>query len=160
MPIHAAYSSDFSRAIRTARFVLEGRGVALATDPALRELYYGEWEMERESAIRRSHPEQHRLMRAESPDWRPPGGENVAVVRQRMYTAVGRLMRRHRGEIVLVVSHGTAIACLLSEFLGMPLANTFRFDIANCALSEITVVRGHAFLSLLNDRSHLAGVTG
>jgi broad specificity phosphatase PhoE len=157
--IHAAYTSDFSRAIRTAGFALEGRNLALGTDPALRELHYGEWEMERESAIRKSHPEQHKLMRDESPEWRPPGGENVAIVRERMQASIQRLIRRHKGETVLVVSHGTAIACLLSEFLGMPIANTFRFDIGNCALSEITVIRGHPFLSLLNDRSHLVGVT-
>ena len=159
-PIHSAYASDFSRAIRTAGFVIEGRDLALAADSGLRELHYGEWEMERESAIRKNHPEQHKLMRDESPEWHPPGGENVAAVRMRMHAAFTRMMRRHKGETVLVVSHGTAIACLLSEFLGMPVANTFRFDIGNCALSEITVIRGHALVSLVNDRSHLDGVTG
>lgn len=157
--VHAAYASDFSRAIRTAGFVIEGRNLALGADSGLRELHYGEWEMERESSIRKSHPEQHQLMRDESPEWHPPGGENVAAVRIRMHEAIARLLRRHKGQTVLVVSHGTAIACLLSEFLGMPVANTFRFDIGNCALSEITVVRGHALISLVNDRSHLAGVT-
>lgn len=157
--IDAAYASDYSRAIRTAGFVIDGRNLALAADSGLRELHYGDWEMERESAIRKSHPEQHKLMRDESPDWHPPGGENVAAVRVRMHATFARLLRRHKSETVLVVSHGTAIACLLSEFLGMPVANTFRFDIGNCALSEITVIRGHALVSLVNDRSHLTGVT-
>ena len=158
-PLHAIYTSDFSRAIRTAGFATEGRGLTPNTDPSLRELHYGAWEMERESAIRRDHPEQHKLMRDESPEWHPPGGENVAAVRERTHAALQRLIRRHKGENVLIVSHGTAIICMLSELLGMPIANTFRMDIANCGLSEVTVVRQRSVLSLLNDTSHLVGVT-
>ena len=82
-PIAACYTSDFARARRTAEFILEGRGIIPHVDPDLRELHYGEWELERESEIRRKYPAQYRLMRAEDPAWRPPGGESVPEVRAR-----------------------------------------------------------------------------
>ncbi len=157
--IHAVYTSDFTRAILTAAPSLEGRALTPSIDAALRELHYGEWEMERENAIRKSHPEQHRLMREDRVvEWHPPGGENVAAVRRRTHGALQALIRRHKGNNVLVVSHGTAITCMIAEFLGMPLENTFRFDIAHCAVSEVTVIGRRQVLSLLNDTSHLAGV--
>ncbi len=158
-PITACYTSDFTRAIRTAAVALGERGVAPRPDPDLRELHYGEWELERESAIRRRYPEQHRLMREEDPAWRPPGGESVAEVRQRTSRALDRIVHAHKGRDVLVVSHGTAINCLLSTVLGMPESHVFRLDVTNCALTEIEERAGRLYVVRLNDSSHLAGLS-
>lgn len=155
--IAACYSSDFTRAIRTATIALGERGVAPRPDPDLRELYYGEWELERESAIRKRYPEQHRLMREEDPAWRPPGGESVAEVRQRTSRALERIVHAHKGREVLVVSHGTAINCLLSTVLGMPESHVFRLDVANCAVTEIEERAGRLYVVRMNDTAHLTG---
>lgn len=157
-PIAACYTSDFTRAIRTATIALGERGVAPRPDPDLRELHYGEWELERESAIRKRYPEQHRLMRDESPEWRPPGGESVAEVRARTARALERIVHAHRGREVLVVSHGTAINCLLSTVLGMPESHIFRIDVANCALTELEERGGRLYIARLNDTAHLAAL--
>lgn len=157
--LSAAYTSDFSRAIQTAALILGERGVAPRPDPALRELHYGEWELERESAIRMRYPEQYGLMRAEDPAWRPPGGESVAEVRERTHRALGRIVAAHRGREVLVVSHGTAINCMLSSVLGMPESHVFRIDVANCALTEIEERGGRLYVARLNDTAHLAGLS-
>lgn len=157
--LSAAYTSDFSRAIQTAALILGERGVAPRPDPALRELHYGEWELERESAIRKRYPEQYGLMRAEDPAWRPPGGESVAEVRERTHRALGRIVAAHRGREVLVVSHGTAINCMLSSVLGMPESHVFRIDVANCALTEIEERGGRLYVARLNDTAHLAGLS-
>ena len=155
IPIHAAYASDFSRARDTASAVLEGRSLPLVEDPALRELHYGQWEMEKERLIARRYPQQFRLMRAEDPSWRPPGGEDIQAVRARTYAALRAIARRHPHQNTLIVSHGTAINCMLSAVLGMPASHTFRFAVDNCGLSEVTVRGGRLCLSLLNDTSHL-----
>lgn len=156
--VHAAYTSDYSRAIATARFILDGRGVEPVVDPALREIHYGEWELQKERAVRHRYPDHYRLMRERDPNWQPPGGETLEAVRTRTFGALRRIMRRHRGRNVLVVTHGTAINCMLSAVLGAPLTHVFSFDVTNCALSELTVRRGRPVVTLLNDRSHLAGI--
>ncbi len=155
----AAYTSDFSRAIQTAMLILGERGVAPRPEPALRELHYGEWELERESVIRRRDPERYRLMRDEDPAWRPPGGESVAEVRERTSRALDRIVKAHRGREVLVVSHGTAINCMLSAVLGMPESHVFRIDVANCALTELEERNGRLYVVRLNDTAHLAGLS-
>jgi broad specificity phosphatase PhoE len=158
MAITAAYTSDFSRAMETAVIALGGRAVKPHADPQLREIHYGEWEMRKERAIARISPEQFRLMRAEDPAWQPPGGETTGAVRERMLAALKRILHRHEHETVLVVSHGTAIHCLVAGVLAMAESHTFRLTVANCGLSEITVRGGKPALAFLNDTSHLAGI--
>ena len=157
-PIHAAYTSDFSRAIETAGLILDGRGITPNIDPDLRELHYGEWEMEKAGDIARRYPEQNRLMRAEDPAWRPPGGEDTAMVRLRTYSALQRIARAHRHESVLIVAHGTAINCMLAEVLGVAATHVFRIAIDNCGLSEIIFRRTTPIVVRLNDTSYLDGV--
>ncbi|MEO8539285.1 MAG: histidine phosphatase family protein [bacterium] len=156
--LDACYTSDYSRAILTAALIAGERSLAARTDPDLRELHYGEWELERESEIRKRSPEQHKLMRDEDPAWRPPGGETVGEVRTRTRAAFDRILAAESGRRVLVVSHGTAINCLLSSLLGMPETHVFRIDVANCGLTEIAVRNGHAYFARINETAHLAGL--
>jgi broad specificity phosphatase PhoE len=156
--IHAAYTSDFRRAIETAHFVLGERGITPRTDPDLRELHYGEWEMKKEREIARRYPQQHKLMREEDPAWQPPGGETVEMVRVRTVAALARIAKAHAHQTVLIVTHGTAINCMLGGVLGVPSSHTFRFEVANCGLSEVMMRRTTPVVVTLNDVSHLAAL--
>ncbi len=156
--IDAAYSSDFSRATTTAAIVLEGRDCSPRLDRDLREIFYGEWELERERAIARRDRVQFALMRAESPAWQPPGGESITAVRMRTFGALQRIWRAHQHQTVLVVTHGTAINCMLAEVLGMAPAYTFRIAVANCGLSEIVVRGSKPLVVRMNDTSHLGAL--
>ena len=157
-PIDAVHTSDFSRAIVTAAIALEGRGLMASVDADLRELCYGEWELERERDVAKRYPEQHRLMRAEDPAWQPPGGETTGMVRARTFAGLQRIAKAHAHQTVLIVSHGTAINCMLAEALGMAASHTFRFEVANCSLSEVVLRRSTPIVVRLNDTAHLAAV--
>jgi broad specificity phosphatase PhoE len=154
--IHAAYASDFARATETAGRVLHGRDLELKLDSGLREIHYGEWEMQRERDIAKRDPDRFALMRAEDPAWRPPGGETVSEVRARTFAAVQSIAKHHPHQTVLIVSHGDALLCLVAEVLAVPLEKTYRLEIANCSLSELTMRGGNLALVRLNDTSHLA----
>lgn len=154
--IHAVYASDFSRATETAARLIVGRGLDLKLEPSLREIHYGEWEMQRERDVAKRDPEPFALMRAEDPAWRPPGGETISEVRARTFAAVHSIAKRHAHQTVLVVSHGDALLCLVAEVLAIPLEKTYRLEIANCSLSELTVRGGTLALVRLNDTAHLS----
>jgi broad specificity phosphatase PhoE len=156
--LDAVYTSDFQRAILTAAYAVGERRITARVDPDLRELNYGAWELQRESEMRKAYPAEHKLMRDEDPAWRPPGGENVAEVRQRTRAAFDRIVASHQGQRVLVVSHGTALNCLFSSLLEMPESHVFRIEVANCGLSSVEVRNGHVYVHSLNDTSHLAGL--
>ena len=154
----AIYTSDFSRAIKTAAFIAGNRELTPRAEPALRELHYGEWELEKGGDVARKWRTQYRLMRHEAPAWRPPGGETVAEVRARTRQAFDHIVEAHTGKRVLVVSHGTALNCLISTLLEMPETHVFRIDIANCGLTEVEVREGRPYVVRLNDTAHLAGI--
>lgn len=156
--LDAIYTSDFSRAIRTASFIAGQRALTPRADPDLRELNYGEWELEKGGDVARKWRTQYRLMRHEDPEWRPPGGENVAEVRARTRAAFDRIVEAHEGKRVLVVAHGTALNCLISTLLDMPESHVFRVEIANCGLTEVDVRKGTPYVLSMNDTAHLAGI--
>jgi broad specificity phosphatase PhoE len=156
--IDAVITSDLGRAMETAAIALGSRELAASVDDRFREIHYGEWEGERERDIAKRYPEQHRLMRNEDPAWRPPGGEAIAEVRARTYAALLDVARRHPHQTTLIVTHGTATNCLIAEAIGIAASHTFRFEVANCGLSELVFLRGKAVLTLLNDTAHLAGL--
>jgi broad specificity phosphatase PhoE len=155
IPIAAAYTSDYRRSIETCAIALAGRDVTPAVDCDLREIHYGLWEMERERDIRKRDPKQYALMRAEDPAWHPPGGEMLADVRERTAAAMRRIGAAHQGAHVLVISHGTAIACMLAEVLGMPLAHSLRLETANCGLSLLVATAERFGLHQLNETAFL-----
>jgi broad specificity phosphatase PhoE len=157
--LDAAFTSDFSRAIDTAALILEGRRLSVAVDPDLRELHYGEWEQlrERDVARTRQWKDEFARMRAEDPAWRPPGGETIAEVQARTFAALRRIAESHRGRTVFIVTHGSAINCMLAAVLGMAPEFTFRISVANCALNELRYSRGRFSVEVINDTSHLTG---
>lgn len=157
-PIVAVYTSGLGRAVETARIATSGRDLPFYAVAGLRELHYGEWEGQKGGSIARRYPEQHRLMRAEDPEWQPPGGENLAMVRKRMFEAVRRIAHAQRHKTVLVVSHGTATQCLIAEILGMATTHLFRTDIKNCGLSVISEVRNHLVVLSMNETGFLDDV--
>lgn len=154
----AVYTSGLSRAVMTAHLATEDRGLPVHADPDLREFNYGEWELEKGAAVARRYPEQHKLMRAEDPSWQPPGGETIGIVRERTFAALQRIIKKHKNETVLVVTHGTAINCMLSVVMGVAPSHNFRFGVTNCSYSEVVVARNLPVVVVLNDTSHLAGI--
>jgi broad specificity phosphatase PhoE len=99
-------------------------------------------------------------MRAQDPAWRPPGGETVGEVRERTVGALRRIAAGHAGRNVLVVTHGTAINCMLAAVLDMPLEATFRIAVANCGLNLLSWRQGRWLVSTLNDTGHLSDLEG
>jgi probable phosphoglycerate mutase len=85
-----------------------------------------------------------------------PGGESIADVSVRVARARRRLLERHAGRTVLVVSHVTPIKLLLAAALEVGAAVAHRVFLE--AASFCTVAwssDGRASVRLVNDTSHL-----
>jgi broad specificity phosphatase PhoE len=113
--LDAIYASDLSRARATAEAVAASHGIEVLLDPRLRERSFGSWEgLTREDIDER--PERHH------------DGESDEEVRERVLAAVQSIAAAHRGENVLVVSHGGALNALWHHALGVRIERW-----ANCA---------------------------
>lgn len=131
--ITAIYSSDLQRAFQTASAIASLSGIAVKIDQRLREINQGELEGQLFSVIKVKYPELV-LMRERDPlHARPPGGETIWEVAQRVYQAIDEISEQHTGEEVVIVSHGLALATILVKSSGAPLGSAFKYIPDNAA---------------------------
>jgi broad specificity phosphatase PhoE len=150
----ALYSSPLRRARETAGAI----GLRLALEPRLEpdlaEYHLGDFE----GKSYRELVQQHRLFdrMREDPDCRPGGGESPRQVALRCAAALRRIAGAHRGERVVVVSHGGA----LTLGLGLLVDNdpwAWRRVMDNCAISELSLEPEPELISF-NTTGHLAEI--
>ena len=107
-------SSDLVRAWDTALACVEGRGIEVEADSALREQNMGGME---DLTFAQAQERYGELFTRMLDDWihvDPPGGESVAHMKQRVGDCVDGIVRR--GEDTLIVAHNGSLSLILSHF--------------------------------------------
>jgi broad specificity phosphatase PhoE len=150
----ALYSSPLRRARATAGAIGRRLDLEPRLEPDLAEYHLGEFE----GKSYRELIQEHRLFdrMREDPDWGPGGGESPRQVAVRCAEALRRIAGAHRGERVIVVSHGG----ILTLGLGLLLDNdpaAWRRVMDNCGISELSLEPEPALISF-NRTGHLAEI--
>ena len=86
--------------------------MAVRTDKGLRERSFGIFEGLTYAEIEQRFPEQARRWRARETDFGPEGGETLEAFGQRAVGAVTAIAARHRGQQIVVVTHGGVLDAL------------------------------------------------
>ncbi len=125
--VDAIYASDLERARQTAAFVGTALGLAVHTDPALRERCFGVCEGRPlhtldagQSGIRDE--------RVVDTTLRPDGGESLDDLYERAKMFVDGLEDRPHAGGVVIVTHGGTIRALRAYCAGVPMLGT-RWDV-------------------------------
>jgi broad specificity phosphatase PhoE len=87
------------------------------------------------------------------------GGETFAQFQSRLVRGAWRLLEKHAGEDVAIVTHGGAVRAFLLSCRKLPMSQ-FReiAKIGNTGLSEVTIfAEGEAVIHAVNDIRHLSG---
>jgi broad specificity phosphatase PhoE len=116
------------RARETAAAIGRVRGLAVRIERGLLESDIGAWTGAAIKRLRRK-PEWAVVQRHPA-GFRFPGGESFVEMQSRVDAAVRRLVARHRGRTIVVVSHADPIRVLLAHVLGVPLDLFQRITIA------------------------------
>lgn len=140
LPRRAAWVvTPLSRTRRTAEAIFAAGypPAPLAIEPGLIEQSLGEW---------------HGLAHAELPPklalpahafWplagteRPPGGESIADLIERVGPTMERLAEEHAGEDVVIVAHGGTIRAAAAHALGIAADNALHLAIQNLSLTRL-----------------------
>jgi probable phosphomutase (TIGR03848 family) len=138
--VAAVYASPLERARETAMPIARARGLALRIERGLLELDVGRWTGERLDRLSK-RPEWSTVQRHPS-GFRFPGGESFVEMQTRVTQALGRLVERHRGGVVVAVSHADPIKAALAHALGMHLDLFQRVAIAPASISTIAYGAG------------------
>jgi probable phosphoglycerate mutase len=148
-------SSPLKRARQTAEAVARRTGLDIEVDEDFREADFGDWEGHTFTEIQRRWPDELAAWLAD-PKVAPPGGESFAEAGRRVRRAGERLVARHEGKTVLVVSHVTPIKMLLRFALMAPPEALYRMHLDLACLSLIEhYADGRTVVKSFNDTSHL-----
>ena len=161
-PLAAVYTSPMSRAQDTARLIVDGRGLDVATVPEMRETDHGHWEGKTREEIRAAFPDEYARWERDPFTFAPSSGETGLQVLARALPTFLAIVGRHPDSSVLVVSHKATIRLVIGELLGVELRGyRDRLDMSPCGLNILDVKSGaEARLVLFNDVSHYATVPG
>jgi probable phosphoglycerate mutase len=160
--IDAAYCSDMKRTVATAAAVCAPHPLSPAPTAALRELDHGHWEGLSRAEVETRFAGEYRAWSDDPFNYAPPGGQSGAAVLARALPALTGIVADHPGKTVLVVSHTATNRLLLCALLGID-PRRYRDRLAqDLACLNVLEFRGpaNARLLLMNDTSHLAGVSG
>jgi probable phosphomutase (TIGR03848 family) len=133
--VAAVYASPLERARETALPIARARGLAVRIERGLLELDVGRWTGSRLDRLSK-RPEWTTVQRYPS-GFRFPEGESFFEMQARMTAALARMVERHRGGIVVAVSHADPIKAALAHALGMHLDLFQRLAIAPGSITTI-----------------------
>jgi probable phosphoglycerate mutase len=139
--IDVVYSSDLSRAKATAAPVAAALGQEVHVTEVLRERHMGVFTgMSFEDAKRKYPDIWHRLV-VRDPLVAPPGGETHVDLAARVSGFLSSLLSKHRGRVLLLVSHGVTIHHTIRQLMGIhDLSIPLWLAVDNASVSRIDVV--------------------
>jgi len=133
--VDAVYASPLDRARETAAPIASARGLKVQIDRGLLECDFGDWtggELKKLTKL----PEWGVVQRNPS-GFRFPGGESFLEMQTRIVGAVQRLVERHAGGVVVLVSHADPIKAAVAHALGTHLDLFQRIVISTCSISAV-----------------------
>ena len=114
----AVYSSDLKRAAYGGAALVRSRNLELNIEPAFREIWFGDWEGMNAEEIERHYPGQLEIRMKDIAYHRPPGGEAIKDVWDRVEKGMEELLTRHQGSNVALVAHSGVNRVILLQALG------------------------------------------
>ena len=156
----ALYSSDLGRANDTARIIAERTSQTVRLETGLRERHLGIFQGLAQSEIQEKFPDEYHRFRNRDPDHVLPGGESAAQHSARVVGCFEELARRHKGECIVVVTHGGVLSVIFRHALGIALDAPRTFGRANASWNRLRCERGKWFVETWGDVSHLHEAPG
>jgi len=149
-PLRAVYSSDLLRTRKGAEIVGAPRGLKPESFAEFREVNFGRWQGLTYQQVMDQYP-------TDIPQWmnnletfRIPEGESLGDVRERAMPRLRELLELHRGQEILLVSHGALNRLFIAEALRLPYAHLLRIEQEYGCLNIIEYTSSWAFIKLLN----------
>lgn len=155
--LEAIYSSPLSRAYETAQAVNRYYNLPIVTEEGLLEINGGDWEGKKWQSFPVDYPEQNRNWYEAPWDFAAPGGETMKEVYDRMRDTLLHIVSQERGKTIAVVSHGCALANLITFCQDKPVTELNWENLCdNTAISKVVFDdKLVPHMEWVNDISHL-----
>ena len=151
-------SSDLIRAQMTAAPLAQAWARTPLLVPGLREQSFGVFEGLDLPAIRAQHEPLWQDWLHHRADFNLPGGESLRQFSARVLQSVQALAQTHRGQRVVVVTHGGVLDVLWRSVRNLPLDGQRECAIPNTGINRLRWVDGRLVIDDWADAAHLAGL--
>lgn len=132
---NALYCSPLQRCIKLADALQPALNLdSSVVHPHLKELNFGDWEMQAWDDIPRDIFDEWAQNYAHLA---PPNGETFSQLQQRGIHFLDEMLAKHAGAHILAVTHGGLIRALLAHVLNMELKGLFRFNIDHASVTQL-----------------------
>ncbi|MBV9820696.1 MAG: bifunctional RNase H/acid phosphatase [Actinobacteria bacterium] len=157
-PVDAVVSSPLRRARQTAQQIADRLGLDVAVEEGMVETDFGDWDGYTYAEVSRRWPDELARWLAD-PAVAPPSGESFETVTRRVRRARDRILARHAGQTVAVVSHVTPIKTLVRLALDAPPAALHQMFLAPASVCAVNYYAdGPVSLQSFNDTAHLGSL--
>jgi probable phosphomutase (TIGR03848 family) len=146
--VDAVYASPLERARETAAPIGRATKQRVRVDRGLLEADFGEWTGRKLEELMKL-PEWSTVQRSPS-TFRFPGGESFSEMQHRITSTLERLADRHRGGVVVCVSHADPIKAAMAHALGTHLDLFQRIVISTCSISAVAHTSGGPIVLSVN----------
>ena len=153
--IDQVYSSDLTRARQTARILFANDSIEQTAD--WREMNFGLFEGLTYKQIMEKYPTLYRDWVDDPKKVKPPHGEGLSDLGERVKEKVSAILSRHAGKTVAVVTHGGPIRIVLCDALRLDLTRFWQMpqEFDACNVIEYAAGAPPAVIAI-NDVSHLS----
>lgn len=146
--VKAVYASPMERTLETAKPIASAFGLKVQRNRGLIEADFGKWTGRKLSDLRKLSDWE--IVQKNPSLFRFPDGESFIEIQSRMVETITRISDKHRGEIVVAVSHADTIKAFLTAMLGTPLDLFQRLHISPCSVSPVILGDGSPFVLAVN----------
>jgi alpha-ribazole phosphatase len=140
----AIYASPLQRCIKLAEALNIG---SVQEDNRLKELNFGDWEMQAWDDIPR---EIFDIWAHNYAEFAPPNGETFTQLQHRGLSFLDEVLQKHDGKHIAVVTHGGMIRAYLAHVLNMPLKGLFRFHVDYASITQLEFGQGVPKITFVN----------
>ena len=154
------YASPLRRAAQTAEAIANRVGINAILEGGLIEMDVGEFEGLTGRQLRERFPDVMRSWDEDAFQTVMPGGESLAVVRDRAWQAVTKLADQNGNETAVAVTHNFTIQMILCTVLGMPPNNFRRLRVDLGSITRLEVRADRAVQLSVNETAHLRELPG
>lgn len=137
LPVTAVYSSPVTRCVETAQYIAKSHKKEIVQLENLGEVRYGKWEGKKIAKL--AHKKKWHTVQYYPSRMRFPQGEALREVQFRAIQTLEKLAKKHKDEIIVVVSHADLIKLVVAHYLGVHIDLFQRIIISPASASIIAL---------------------
>jgi len=158
--IDVVYSSPLGRALETAKILADSRSLEIELEEGFIDIDFGKWQGVSHEKVKEKYEDLYEMWLKNPQMVTFPEGENLKDVRTRSMEALEKVIRKHPGKTLAIVSHRVLNKVLLCSILGLELSHFWYIKQDTCAINRFEYKDERFYLTLLNDTCHLKKVEG